>query len=120
MEVIGSVIYFSIGFSIAKKLKEEGASVMVSSRKESNVKTAVDKLKEEDGGQVEGTVCHVGKAEHRANLVKEVIMNNTIFLLMILTILSLLQTISRFGKLDILVSNAAVNPTFGRTLDVSG
>ena len=29
-----------------------------------------------------------------------------------------LQTISRFGKLDILVSNATVNPAIGRTLDV--
>ncbi len=28
------------------------------------------------------------------------------------------QTISKFGKLDILVSNAAVNPTFGPTLEV--
>ena len=26
---------------------------------------------------------------------------------------------SKFGRLDILVSNAAVNPTFGKTLDVS-
>ncbi len=48
---------------------------MVSSRKENNVKTAVEKLKEEEGGQVEGTICHVGKAEHRANLVKEVNMS---------------------------------------------
>ena len=29
------------------------------------------------------------------------------------------QTISKFGKLDILISNAAVNPTFGPTLEVS-
>lgn len=65
---------FRIGFSIAKKLKEEGASVMVSSRKEDNVKSAVEKLRQEEGGQVEGMVCHVGKAEHRVNLVKEVVM----------------------------------------------
>ena len=65
---------FSIGFSIAKKLEEEGAHVMVSSRKEDNAKNAVEKLhQEEGGGQVEGTVCHVGKAEHWVNLVKEVL-----------------------------------------------
>jgi len=63
----------SIGFSIAKKLKEEGAHVMVSSRKEENVKNAVEKLRQEEGGgQVEGMVCHVGKEKHRVNLVKEV------------------------------------------------
>ena len=66
-------ITFSIGFSIAKKLKEEGAHVMVSSRRKDNVKNAVEKLRQEEGGgQVEGTVCHVGKAEHRVNIVKEV------------------------------------------------
>ena len=32
--------------------------------------------------------------------------------------ISLSQTIATFGKLDILVSNAAVNPTFGSTLQV--
>ena len=29
-----------------------------------------------------------------------------------------LQTLLKFGKIDILVSNAAVNPTFGPTLEV--
>lgn len=29
-----------------------------------------------------------------------------------------LQTVDKFGKLDILVCNAAVNPTFGPTLEV--
>ena len=74
-DTIFSIFFvFRIGFSIAKKLKEEGASVMVSSRKEDNVKSAVEKLRQEEGGQVEGMVCHVGKAEHRVNLVKEVVM----------------------------------------------
>ena len=44
----------------------------MSSRKEANVKSAVEKLREEEGGRVEGIVCHVGKAEHRTNLIKEV------------------------------------------------
>ncbi len=34
---------------------------MVSSRKEENVKKAVDALKEVEGGKVEGMICHVGK-----------------------------------------------------------
>ena len=47
---------------------------MVSSRKEANVQRAVEQIRQEveGGGKVEGVVCHVGKSEHRINLVKEV------------------------------------------------
>lgn len=85
-----------IGFSIAKRLAQEGAKVMISSRKEANVKRAVEELQSE-GLQVAGIVCHVGKAEDRKNLFE--------------------KTKSDFGGLDILVSNAAVNPTIGPVLD---
>ncbi len=61
-----------IGFSIAEKLIVDGADVMVSSRKEKNVRSAVERLKQVEGGRVEGMVCHVGKSEHRTNLIKEV------------------------------------------------
>lgn len=44
---------------------------MISSRKETNVKKAVEELKSE-GLQVAGTVCHVGKAEDRKNLFEKV------------------------------------------------
>ena len=50
----------------------DGASVMVSSRKEANVLSAVERLRQVEGGRVEGVVCHVGKSEHRTNLIKEV------------------------------------------------
>lgn len=46
-----------------------------------------------DGLNVSGVVCHVGKREDRDNLIQE--------------------TVNKFGGLDILVSNAAVNPNFG-------
>ncbi|XP_029170499.1 LOW QUALITY PROTEIN: dehydrogenase/reductase SDR family member 4-like [Nylanderia fulva] len=85
-----------IGFSIARRLAQEGAKVMISSRKEANVKKAVEELLSE-GLQVAGTVCHVGKAEDRKNLFE--------------------KTKSNFGGLDILVSNAAVNPAVGPVLD---
>ncbi|KAL2733292.1 dehydrogenase/reductase SDR family member 4 [Vespula maculifrons] len=85
-----------IGYSIAKRLAQEGAKVMISSRKESNVKKAVNKLLEE-GLFVAGTVCHVGKAEQRKKLFDE--------------------TKSVFGGLDILISNAAVNPQVGAVLE---
>ncbi|KMQ84262.1 dehydrogenase reductase sdr family member 4 [Lasius niger] len=66
---------------------------MISSRKESNVKNAVEELRSE-GLQVSGVVCHVGKAEDRKNLIE--------------------KTEAEFGGLDILVSNAALNPADGQ------
>ncbi|GMN70660.1 hypothetical protein TIFTF001_039702 [Ficus carica] len=56
-----------IGFSIAERLCLEGASVVVSSRKQENVDKAVKKLKEK-GIQVMGVVCHVSNAQQRKNL----------------------------------------------------
>jgi dehydrogenase/reductase SDR family protein 4 len=71
---------------------------MISSRREKNVATALDSLRKEHGNEsVMGVVCHVGNDEDRKNLIK--------------------KTISQFGKLHILVSNAAVNPTFGPTIE---
>lgn len=49
----------------------EGAKVMISSRKESNVKKALEQLKSE-GLQVSGVICHVGKKEDRRNLFAKV------------------------------------------------
>lgn len=87
-----------IGFSIAKRLAQEGAKVMISSRREENVNNAVQLLSKE-GLQVSGVVCHVGKQQDRQKLLDE--------------------TKAKFGGLDILVSNAAVNPSVGPVLDTS-
>ncbi|XP_065913071.1 dehydrogenase/reductase SDR family member 4-like [Dysidea avara] len=87
-----------IGFAIARKLGLDGATVMVSSRKQQNVDKAVEKLKE-DNINVAGMVCHVGKEEDRKQLIQE--------------------TVDKFGKLDILVSNAAVNPIFGPIMEAT-
>ena len=61
----------SIGFAIARRLGLDGATVMVSSRKQQNVDKAVEKLKE-DNINVAGMVCHVGKEEDRKQLIQEV------------------------------------------------
>ena len=61
---------YSIGYAIARRLGLDGASVMISSRKQQNVQQAVEKLKEENI-TVAGTVCHVGKQEHRTQLIQE-------------------------------------------------
>ncbi|CAG9088156.1 unnamed protein product [Plutella xylostella] len=85
-----------IGYAIAHRLGKEGASVVVSSRKEDNVRSAVENLKKE-GIAVEGVVCHVGNAEQRKLLFE--------------------TAKSKFGGLDILVSNAAVNPSVSPILE---
>ena len=48
-----------IGAAIARRLAEEGASVVVSSRRASNVAETVEQLRGE-GLVVAGTACHVG------------------------------------------------------------
>ncbi|KAJ0178282.1 hypothetical protein K1T71_006105 [Dendrolimus kikuchii] len=85
-----------IGFAIAKKLGNEGASVVISSRKQNNVENAVKSLRN-DGITVEGVVCHVGNAEQRKKLFD--------------------TANSKFGGLDILISNAAVNPSVAPILE---
>ncbi|KAL1517692.1 hypothetical protein ABEB36_001427 [Hypothenemus hampei] len=86
-----------IGFAIAERLAKEGAKVIISSRKAQNVEDATKKLTK-DGLNVHGLVCHVAKAEDRKRLFAEA---------------------EKHGGLDILVSNAAVNPEVGGVLDCS-
>ena len=62
---------YSIGYAIARRLGLDGASVMISSRKQENVQQAVEKLKEENIN-VAGTVCDVSKQKDRAQLIQEV------------------------------------------------
>ncbi|XP_012589558.1 PREDICTED: dehydrogenase/reductase SDR family member 4 isoform X2 [Condylura cristata] len=87
-----------IGFAIARRLAQDGAHVVVSSRKQQNVDRAVAALQGE-GLSVTGTVCHVGKAEDRERLVA--------------------TAVKLHGGIDILVSNAAVNPFFGNLMDAT-
>ncbi|XP_025863350.1 dehydrogenase/reductase SDR family member 4 isoform X1 [Vulpes vulpes] len=87
-----------IGFAIARRLAQDGAHVVVSSRKQHNVDRAVAALQGE-GLSVTGTVCHVGKAEDRERLVA--------------------TAVNLHGGIDILISNAAVNPFFGNLMDVT-
>jgi dehydrogenase/reductase SDR family protein 4 len=62
---------FSIGLAIARRLGQDGAKVMVSSRKQDNVDKTVSQLKSENL-DVAGLVCHVGKAEDRTKLIEQV------------------------------------------------
>ncbi|XP_014243378.1 dehydrogenase/reductase SDR family member 4 [Cimex lectularius] len=88
-----------IGLAIVKRFAEEGAKVVLSSRKEKNVKSAVEQLRNTGLESVSGIVCHVGNKQDRINLFK--------------------HAEERFGGVDILVSNAAVNPAVGPVLESS-
>lgn len=79
-------------------MAENGACVVVSSRKENNVNSAVEMLHSQGLKKVVGVVCHVGKSEQRKNLFE--------------------TAVQKFGGIDILVSNAAANPQAGPVLDV--
>lgn len=85
-----------IGFAIAKRLAEDGASVVVSSRKKDKVDKAVESIKS-ISNNVSGIPCHVGKAEDRQQLLD--------------------FAVAKYGGVDILISNAAVNPAMCQVLD---
>ena len=83
-----------IGESIAQALGQAGAKIVISSRKQEAVDAVANNLRAE-GIEVLAIEAHNGKLEDLEKLI-----NNTI---------------SHFGRLDILVNNAATNPAFGAT-----
>ncbi|URD93359.1 Dehydrogenase reductase SDR family member [Musa troglodytarum] len=85
-----------IGFAIAQRLGLEGAAVVVSSRKQKNVDEAVETLRSK-GIEAMGIVCHVSNPQHRKDLIE--------------------KTVQKYGHIDIVVSNAAANPTVESILD---
>nr|KAF6499768.1 dehydrogenase/reductase 2 [Molossus molossus] len=87
-----------IGFAIARRLAQDGAHVVVSSRKQQNVDRAEAALQGE-GLSVTGTVGHVGKAEDPERLVG--------------------KALGHCRVVDILVCMAGVNLYVGSTLGSS-
>lgn len=85
-----------IGESIAKLLAEQGAHVIVSSRKVEDCQRVADDIKQA-GGSAEALACHVGDLDQ---------IGETFAYLR-----------NQHGRLDILVNNAAANPYFGHILD---
>nr|AZL94623.1 dehydrogenase/reductase 4 [Nephromyces sp. MMRI] len=86
-----------IGFAIARRIASEGAVVVISSRCKANVDEAVKKL-ESEGLNVKGVQCHVGNKEERMDLLRTATNNFK-------------------EKIDCLISNAAVSPYAGPTVD---
>ena len=81
-----------IGESIAKALGQSGAKVAIASRKKDGLDGAAERLRAA-GVEVLPIVCHTGKASDVKALVE--------------------QVVGTFGKVDILVNNAATNVHFG-------
>lgn len=85
-----------IGESIARLLASKGAHVVVSSRKIDACQAVADSIVA-DGGKASAFACHVG----------EMAQIDAIFA----------HIKDTFGRVDILVNNAAANPYFGHILD---
>ena len=83
-----------IGAAIARVYAENGASVMLSSRKRDALENTASEIK----GDTAVFAAHAGDPEQAAACVA--------------------ATIERFGGLDILVNNAATNPYMGRAIDI--
>lgn len=81
-----------IGESIARALGLSGAQVAIASRKQEGVTAAAERLRAA-GVTVEPFASHMGKQADVEALVKAVV--------------------ARFGRIDVLVNNAATNPHFG-------
>jgi dehydrogenase/reductase SDR family protein 4 len=81
-----------IGREIALAFAELGANVVVASRKLADLERVKDEI-EAAGGTGLAVAAHTGKTDQIETLVKSVV--------------------DRFGTIDILVNNAAVNPVFG-------
>ncbi|MDT0260778.1 SDR family NAD(P)-dependent oxidoreductase [Jatrophihabitans sp. DSM 44399] len=81
-----------IGFAVAQRLVSEGARVCVTARKAEPLQAVVAEL-----GGPDKAIFAAGSgadAEHRAAAVE--------------------ATLATFGRLDVLVNNTGINPTFGR------
>ncbi|GAB3023140.1 SDR family oxidoreductase [Bowmanella dokdonensis] len=81
-----------IGEAIAKSLAAQGARVIVSSRKLEGCEQVAGQIRQA-GGQAEAMACHIGDLAAMQQTVA--------------------QIIERFGRIDILINNAAANPYFG-------
>ena len=80
-----------IGLAIATAFAEYGAHVVLSSRSQDAVDKAAKELSQK-GYSVMAQACHIGEKTQRENLVNKVL--------------------EKFGRIDILVNNAAINPIY--------
>lgn len=89
-----------IGEAIARVFAQYGAKVVISSRKQADLEVLAEVIKGEFGTEVLPIAAHSGEIAQLKEL-----LNNTM---------------ESFGKVDILVNNAATNPVYGPSLDCNG
>ena len=86
-----------IGQAIAMGLAQAGADVAIASRKIADLEKVAEEIKKL-GRKCLPVAAHIGKIDDINNLVKNVM--------------------EEFGKIDILINNAATNPTMASAIDV--
>ena len=86
-----------IGRAMAEMFAEAGARVVVSSRKAEACEPVAEAIRAK-GGEALVVPAHIGSTEDLQNLVD--------------------QTIAKWGRIDVLVPNAAINPVYGPMQDM--
>lgn len=86
-----------IGRAIAQRMAEQGAKIVVTSRKLDACEEVVAAIKAA-GGEAFAHACNIGRKEDLQSLVN--------------------ATMQKWGGIDVLVCNAAVNPYYGPSLDM--
>ncbi len=86
-----------IGEAIARQMADHGANVVISSRKADACDVVTNSINEKHPGRAATVACNIGDKAQLQNLVD--------------------QSRKIFGKIDILVCNAAINPYFGPSSD---
>lgn len=89
-----------IGEAMARIFSTNGATVVISSRKQPDLDAVAKDIQAETGNTVIGIAANSGDLEQCQQLIN--------------------KTIEQFGGIDILVNNAATNPVFGPSLDCDG
>jgi NAD(P)-dependent dehydrogenase (short-subunit alcohol dehydrogenase family) len=86
-----------LGTAIAEGLAEQGATVVLSSRKQADLDREAERINQRFPERAVAIAAHAGREEDLKHLVDE--------------------TMTRLGKVDILVNNAGTNPYFGPLID---
>jgi NAD(P)-dependent dehydrogenase (short-subunit alcohol dehydrogenase family) len=86
-----------LGVAIAEGLAEQGARVVLSSRKQEDLDREAARLNERFPGSAVAIAAHAGRQDDLRRLVD--------------------GTLEQFGRIDVLVNNAGTNPYFGPLID---